>query len=192
MVALFRRIGPAGILLLAALVLVVPAPARAAGCPEQPAAQTFLPWLDLAWYVPAPDGTLEGGGEEWTLGGGAHVVDGGNPLLVGDRGLALPGGATATTAPMCIGVEHPTIRLFARNGGAPDSKVAVSVVFQGESIPVGVIAAGPRWAPTPIYAVGVNLLALTGDQQAAFRFTALDDRGAWTIDDAYVDPYKKR
>ena len=33
---------------------------------------------------------------------------------------------------------------------------------------------------------------MIGDRQASFRFTALDDRGAWTIDDVYVDPYKKR
>jgi hypothetical protein len=38
----------------------------------------------------------------------------------------------------------------------------------------------------------VNLLALTSDQQVAFRFTAPNDRGEWTIDDVYVDPYKKR
>jgi hypothetical protein len=28
--------------------------------------------------------------------------------------------------------------------------------------------------------------------QISFRFTAVDDRGQWTIDDVYVDPYKKR
>jgi hypothetical protein len=37
----------------------------------------------------------------------------------------------------------------------------------------------------------VNLLSVLGDQQVAFRFTALDDGGEWTIDDVYVDPYKK-
>jgi hypothetical protein len=197
MVALFRRIGLAGVLLLAALAVVVPAQARAAGCPEQPAAQTFLPWLDVAWYVPAPDGALEGGGEEWSLTGGAAVVEGNDPFLDGSRALALPAGASATTAPMCIGVEHPTVRLFARNTGAPTSALAVSVVFRDplglrQSLPVGVIVAGSKWTPTPIYPVVVNLLALTGDQQAAFRFTALDDRGEWTIDDVWVDPYKKR
>jgi hypothetical protein len=197
MVALFRRIGPAGVLALAALALAMPASARAAGCPEQPSTQTFLPWLDLAWYVPAPDGTLEGGAEDWTLAGGAAVVDGNQPYLAGERSLALPAGSSATTAPMCVGVEHPTLRLFARNAGSPDSALGVSVVFRGllggrQALPVGVVSARSEWAPTPVMPIVVNLLSLLRDQQVSFRFTPLDDRGEWTIDDVYVDPYKKR
>ena len=38
---------------LAALALAAPA-AEAAACPEQPLERTFLPWLDPAWYQPAP------------------------------------------------------------------------------------------------------------------------------------------
>jgi hypothetical protein len=188
MVALFRRIGPAGVLALAALALLMPSGAKAAGCPEQPSAQTFLPWLDVAWYVPAPDGGLEGGGEGWTLSGGAAVIDGNQPYLDGERSLALPDGASATTAPMCIGIEHPTIRLFARNTGSPLSLLAVSVVFHGQELPIGVVASGSRWAPTAVMPVVANLLS----DSAAFRFTPLDGRGEWTIDDVYVDPYNKR
>jgi hypothetical protein len=193
MVALFRRIGPAGVLALAALALACPSAARAAGCPEQPSAQTFLPWLDVAWYVPAPDGGLEGGGSGWDLSGGAAVVDGNQPYLDGNRSLALPGGASATTEPMCIGIEHPTIRLFARNTGSLTSALAVSVVARGPlggrlELPIGVVTAGSRWAPTAVMPVVVNLLS----DRAAFRFTPLDDRGEWTIDDVYVDPYNKR
>jgi hypothetical protein len=196
-VALFRRIGPAGILALAALALA-PSGALASGCPEQPLSQTFRPWLDVAWYVPAPNGGFEGGGEDWDLTAGAQVVDGNEPFLSGDRALALPGGASATSAPMCIGVEHPTIRLFARNTGANDSALAVSVVFRDpllgsrRSLAVGLIGAGDAWSPTPIVPIAVNLLSLAGDQPVSFRFTAVDDRGTWTIDDVYVDPYKKR
>jgi hypothetical protein len=195
MVALFRRIGPAGILALAALALA-PSSAGASGCSQQPLSQTFLPWLDVAWYVPAPNGGFEGGTEDWTLRTGARIVDGSNPYLAGNRSLALPAGASATSAPMCIGLEHPTIRLFARNTGSPLSTLGVSVVFSDllgvtRSLPIGVIGAGDTWSPTPVMPILVNLLALTGDQRVAFRFTALDDRGEWTIDDVYVDPYKK-
>jgi hypothetical protein len=196
-VVLFRRIGPAGILALAALALA-PSWALASGCPEQPLTQTFRPWLDVAWYVPAPNGDFEGGSGDWDLLGGAKVVDGNQPFLSGDRALALPGGASATSAPMCIEVQHPTLRLFARNTGAPGSALAVSVVFSDpllgsqRTLPVGVIGAGGSWSPTPIVPVVVNLLSLVGDQQVAFRLTAADDRGEWTIDDVWVDPYKKR
>jgi hypothetical protein len=193
MVALFRRIGLAGVLALAALAFAVPSGAQADGCPEQPSAQTFLPWWDVAWYVPAPDGGFEGGGSGWTLSGGAAVVDGNQPYLDGARSLRLPGGASATTAPMCIGIEHPTIRLFARNTGSPLSTLAVSVVFRDllgirQELPIGVVTAGSRWAPTAVMPVVANLLS----DRAAFRFTPLDDRGEWTIDDVYVDPYNKR
>jgi hypothetical protein len=193
--SLFRRIGPAGALALAVLAFAVPAEARAAGCPEQPAAQTFKPWLDPAWYVLAPGGDVEGGGEEWTLSGGAAVADGNEPFLAGEQSLTLPAGASATTAPMCVGIEHPTLRLFARNTGDPASLLAVSVVFRDilgfrHSLPVGAVAAGSSWAPTPIMPVVVNLLALLGDQDVSFRFAPVGG-GEWAIDDVYVDPYKK-
>ena len=92
---------------------------------------------------------------------------------------------------MCIGVEHPTVRFFARNTGDPLSVLTVSVVGSHGSLPVGFITARSEWAPTPVVPVVVNLLSLLGDQQVAFRFTAADGRGEWTIDDVYVDPYKK-
>jgi hypothetical protein len=97
---------------------------------------------------------------------------------------------------VCIGVEHPTLRFFARNTGDRTSGLTVSVVYrdlQGarRSLPVGVVYAGSDWAPTPVVPVVVNLLSLLGDQQVAFRFSAGDSRGEWTIDDVYVDPYKK-
>jgi hypothetical protein len=196
MVSLFRRIGPAGVLALAALVLALPAQARAADCPSQPATQTFLPWLDPAWYVPAPGGDVEGGSGEWTLTGGAAVADGNEPFLAGGQSLALPAGSSATTAPMCIGVEHPTLRLFARNAGDVASLLSVSVVFRDvlgirRALPVGVVAAGDEWRPTLAMPVVVNLLSLVGDQDVAFRFAPVGRGGAWAIDDVYVDPYKK-
>jgi hypothetical protein len=201
------RLGRAGAAALAALALAITVPAGAhaagdppAGCPEQQAAQTFLPWTDPAWYVPAPDGGLEDGADGWTLLGGATVEDGNEPYHVGGaddrRSLALPPGSAAATAPMCIAVEHPTIRFFARNTGAPDSTLQVSVVFRDtdghrQSLAIGTVTGDAAWAPTPVLPVLVNLLSLLGDQQAAFRFAPADDRGNWSIDDVYVDPYSK-
>jgi hypothetical protein len=180
-------------------ILALPGPAHAAGCPEQPLDRTFRPWLDPAWYTPAPNGGFESGASGWTLERGAAVVPGNEPFHVGGSdhasSLALPSGGSATSTPVCIGVEHPTLRLFARNTGDPTSLLAVSVVFRDvlgvrRSLPVGVVAAGHEWAPTPVVPVVVNLLSLLGEQQVAFTFTAVGD-GEWTIDDVYVDPYKK-
>ena len=196
MSTLFRRIGPAGALALVTLAFACTGEARAAGCPTQPVSQTFLPWLDPAWYVPAPQGDLEGDGGEWTFAGGAAVADGNEPFLAGERSLTLPAGSSATTAPMCIGIEHPTIRLFARNTGDPLSTLTVSVVFRDilhfrRTLPVGLVAAGPSWSPTLPMPLTVNLLSLLGDQDVAFRFTPARDGGEWAIDDVWVDPYKK-
>jgi hypothetical protein len=201
MVSLRRGLGLALLVILGALaILALPGPAHAAGCPEQPLDRTFAPWLDPAWYTQAPDGGFESGASGWTLERGAAVVDGNEPYFVGGSGdassLALPPGGSATTAPMCIGIEHPTLRFFARNTGDPTSALTVSVVFRDllgvrRSLPVGVVSAGSSWAPTPVVPVVVNLLSVLGDQQVAFRFTAADSRGEWAIDDVYVDPYKK-
>jgi hypothetical protein len=184
------------VILGALAILALPGPARAAGgCPQQSLDRTFAPWLDWAWYTQAPDGGFESGASGWTLAHGAAVVDGNEPFFVGGSGdassLALPPGGSATSAPMCIGVEHPTLRFFARNTGDPTSALTVSVVSGDLALPVGVITARSRWAPTPIVPVVVNLLSLLGDQVVAFRFTAADSRGEWTIEDVYVDPYKK-
>jgi hypothetical protein len=201
------RFGRAGTAAAAVLALAIAAPTTAratadvpADCAAQEADQTFLPWLDPAWYVPAPDGGLERGAAGWTLEGGAALQDANEPYHVGGaddaRTLALPPGASASTAPMCLTLQHPTIRFFARNTGAPTSTLKVSVVYRGitghwQSLAIGVVTAGPAWAPTLALPVTVNLLALLGDQQAAFRFAPVDDGGEWSIDDVYIDPYGK-
>ena len=196
MVSLFRRIGPAGVLALAALVFAMPAQARAAGCPRsRPTRRSFRGWI-IAWYVPAPDGGLEGGAGEWTLTGGAAVADGNEPYLAGEQSLALPAGGSATTAPMCIGIEHPTMRLFARNTGLPPSLLAVSVVFRDllglqRSLPVGLVTAGLLVGPDPGDAGRREPALLLGDQRRLPLHAASTSGGEWTIDDVYVDPYKK-
>jgi hypothetical protein len=172
----------------AALALTAPS-ARAASCPEQPLAKTFLPWLDLAWYETAPDGGFERGGS-WTLSGGATIVDGNQPFLAGERSLDLPAGASATTAPICVTVAHPTLRFFARNTGASLAPLNVSVVFRTLAglqveLPVGVVLAGAQWAPSPILPVLGNLLS----NEVQFRFRPAG--GEWRLDDLYVDPYSK-
>ncbi len=173
---------------LAALAVTAPS-AGAAVCPEQPLTRTFLPWLDPAWYSEAPDGGFEDGGS-WTLTGGAAVVDGSQPFLDGERALDLPAGSSATTAPVCITVAHPTLRLFARNTGSTLAPLNVSVVFRTLlglqlEVPVGVVLAGDEWAPTPVLPVVANLLS----NEVRFRFKPAG--GAWRIDDVFVDPYSK-
>ena len=164
--------------LLALLAFAAPA---AAACPERDLTRPFLPWLDPAWYEPAPDGGLEAGASGWTLTGGAAVANGGRPNGGGAHSLALPAGATATTAPACITIAHPTIRLFTRGSGL----LTVTVLVDGAELPIGVALGGGAWAPSLPVPVVVNLL---GARQVQFRFASA---GPLRIDDVYIDPYSK-
>jgi hypothetical protein len=192
-----------GALSVAASAQAGPLVASATNCDTQVFEQPFLPWADVANYVLAPDGTLESGAAGWSLAGGAATGSGNEPYFVHGAGeatsLGLPGGSSATTPSMCVGIEHPTLRLFARNGGSILSTLKVEVLFedglgQAHSLPIGVVAGTSAWGPTLPMPIVVNLLPLLpGERTAvAFRFTPQGAGGKWRIDDVYVDPYRSR
>jgi hypothetical protein len=166
--------------------------ARAAGglgCDGQALERPFLPWLDPAHYVLVPDGDFSGGAAGWRLSG-ADVVDDNEPWYVHGDGapaaLRLRSGDSATSAPMCVSVLHPTIRFFARGSGS--LKVEV-VRDDGTAVPIGAILGllHGGWAPSLPLPVVANLI----DDEVAFRFTAVGHGSSWGIDDVYVDPYRK-
>ena len=174
------------------------ASASAGGCSQGPSSQVFLPWLDVANYFLAPGGDFEAGGTGWSTTGGAGTGDGNEPYNVtggGSASLSLPAGASATSPAVCVGIEHPTIRFFAKSSGASLlSALRVEVLFEDSSgnlhaLTIGRVGRGD-WAATPAYAVVANLLPLMpGDHTpVAFRFTP-EGTGAWQIDDVHVDPY---
>src|SRR3954464_14760788 len=104
--------------LLVALATFLFAAPAAQACTEQPLSKPFTPWLDYANYQAAPDGGVEAGAAGWTLDG-ASVVHGGHPFAGGgDSSLAVPAGASAVTAPMCVTLAHPTLRFLAKWTGA--------------------------------------------------------------------------
>src|SRR3954453_19129944 len=91
-------------------VLVASAPS----CADRATSHPFLPWLDLASYVPAPDGGFEAGAAGWDLDG-ATTGAGNETYDVGgsadDTALRFPAGGAATSPAFCVGLEHPTARL---------------------------------------------------------------------------------
>ena len=194
------RDAAAGLLAVAALALAPAPAARAASCDGQVAEQPFRPWADLATYVLAPNGAVEEGAG-WKLEDGAARSAGNETFHVHDqddaKSLALPAGSSATTAPMCVGLEHPTLRLFARNGGSPLSTLLVEVLFEDvagrqRALPIGAFVGTPAWQPTTPLPVVANLFsALPGENiEVAFRFTPSGAAGRWAIDDVYVDPFR--
>ncbi|MHB8656347.1 MAG: hypothetical protein ACYC91_00095 [Solirubrobacteraceae bacterium] len=200
-----RRSALAVIALAAALAFVGSAQAgvlvsSATSCSAESLSQPFLPWLDVSHYTLAPGGSFETGAAPWTLTGGAAVGAGNESFQVGatpdSQSLTLPDASSATSPSMCVGIDHPTLRFFARNTGSSLSTLAVSVQFEDSfgnrlSAPVGLVSSGSSWQPTLPMAIGANLLALLpGDETAvSFQFTPAGTGGGWQIDDVYVDPW---
>jgi hypothetical protein len=201
---MFRRLSCTAVAVLAALAATA-APAAATGplgqCPIVDLSLPFLPWLDLMPYVPAPGGGMEPGEAPWQLAAGATVVEGNEPFYragaTDHQSLRLAPGSSAASAAMCIGVDHPSLRFFARRvGGLPTDTLRVDVVVtdpagEQHALPVGEVLNSGRWVPTsPLPILVGPLSTLTGAPSAvSFQFTP---RGSaqWTIDDVFVDPFR--
>jgi hypothetical protein len=180
--------------ILAFLLLAAPAARADGGCEGQVLEQPFVPWSDWAQYTLVGDGDFAAGAAGWNVDG-ADLVDDNEPWYVhgpsAPRALRLSAGDSATTPPMCVSLEHPTMRFFLRNGGGPLGALEVDVVMSnGLTLPVGVVPGllgDDAWTPSPTLPVVGNLL----DDEVSFRFTAIGIGGSYVIDDVYVDPYKK-
>jgi hypothetical protein len=186
-------------LALCGLSFGVPANAQTVPvCPAQPVAQVFMPWSDPAWYESMPDGAMEVRNGAWRLNGAASFVAGNEPYHVHAQGdawaLELGDGGSAVSAPVCIGIGHPALRLFARTSKPTQSGLRVALEFTDltgvrRSQEIARLTAGGSWAPTPPVLIVANALSLLKPQWVSFRFTA--DGGRWQLDDVYVDPYGK-
>lgn len=172
----------------------------AASCDPQPTSKPFAPWGDSRNYMLAPGGSFESGAPGWSLNG-ASIVSGNETFYVGGRShsksLRLDGGETATSPEICVGLEHPVIRVFAKNNRLLLSTLTVEVIARTSlglkvAVPIGVVLPRSSWKPTPAFLVVANLLPLLpGDYTpVAFRFRAVG-AGSWWIDDFYVDPRRR-
>jgi hypothetical protein len=172
-------------------------------CPTQAFSQPFRSWGDSHSYTLVPNGGLEQGATGWDLDGSARVVSGNESFNVsgsGSHSLSLPAGSSAETPALCVGLEHPTVRFFAKrtNGGVLGlSTLAVSAVVHLDGggkldVPVGVVLGNGTWKPTPAYLYLGNLLSVLASDSTpmSFRFTPLLG-GSWQVDDVYVDPFRR-
>jgi hypothetical protein len=171
----------------------------AASCSAETLSQPFLPWLDVAQYTPVPGGSFEPGSPAWSLTGNAGVTSGNESNFVNSASdgysLSLPTGSSATSPSVCVGIQNPTLRFFARNGGSLLSGLRVDVLFEDalgnvNSAPLVSVSGGSAWAPSLTSPIVVNLLPLLPPNMTAvaFRFTPVGIGGDWHIDDVYVDP----
>ena len=167
----------------------------ATDCGNPEISQAFKAYGDSASYKVVGD--FENGTDGWVLTGGAKVVSGDASGKVGDAGdaksLVLPAGATATTPPVCVGLNEPSLRFFTRKNSGLLSTMAVWVDVQTSvgvwvTLPLGADLGG-GWHPSLPMLVLANLLPLLPPDQTAvrFRFAPLLG-GSWQVDDVYVDP----
>ena len=192
----------------AAVAVLAPASSASAGvisqsatdCPTYQTSKIFSRWLDPFSYALAPGGNFESSAG-LTFTGGAKLVAGNESSFVGGssnrQSVLLPRGATVTTGPMCIGLNNPTLRFFARRPGfALLPLMIVEGVYKDKkgatrSLPlIGVPLAGNGWSLQLPFVVTGALLELGSKTMMQFRFRALS--GDWQIDDVYVDPLRNR
>ena len=158
-------------------------------CSVSALSQPFAPWLDYAEYELAPGGDFES--SSWTLAGGAERVAGSEPFAVtgtlGSSSLSLPPGSSAQSPLTCVDVTDPAIRFFVAGTGS----VAVNVVDGSSVIPVGVVASGGGWAPTPVVLTNSAVLGAPsgGTAQVAVAFSGVS--GNPRVDDVFVDPWSR-
>jgi hypothetical protein len=157
-----------------------------------PTQAVFSPWGDMSQYYFTASGGFEGGAPGWTFTGGARVVAGNEPFDVHGKSdsssLLIPSGGTATSPPLCFGLNTPGIRFFATSDSGP-ATVHVQVVANGllgflSILDGGTATVGTSWAPTPVFST--TLSQLSGASSIQLRITST---GNVQIDDIYIDPF---
>lgn len=192
--------------LFAALATVTALAAVLAGsaqaCSYSGAEPVFSPWGDQHSYVLAPNGGFEAGTQGWALSGGAAVVAGNESFNLNDpadsHSLSLPAGSSAVSSPICMSLDTPIFRMFARNDGSSTSRLRVEAVYPLLGLvrtkTVSSVAAGPAWAPTQQMSTVLTLSTIVGTlvpSSVQIRITPLDGEGSWKVDDLYVDPFAR-
>jgi hypothetical protein len=150
-------------------------------------------------------GSFESGTPAWTFSGGAKIVSGNETYKVGgsthSRSVLLPGGSSAVSPFTCVGLNEPSLRLFAKRNSALLGLVStlnVQIQVQtslGLSLWLPVLPGdlgGGSWHPTVAMPLIANILPLSASDRTPVRFRFTPLLGSWQIDDVYVDPARMR
>jgi hypothetical protein len=179
--------------------------ASADSCEDGPITQPFQRFGDSDSYKLLPGGSFEAGAAAWQLSGGAKIVSGNETYKVGgatdSRSLSLPSGGAAVSPFTCMGLNEPTLRLFAKRNSALFGLVStLTVQIQvktslGLSVWLPVLPGdlgGGSWHQTAKMPLIANILPLSASDKTPVRFRFAPLLGSWQIDDVYVDPMSRR
>jgi hypothetical protein len=173
-----------------------------ADCGYSDASQVFSPWGDPALYALAPQGDLLPS-DDWTLDKESTVVVGADPFSGAIQSLQLEKGAEAASPAMCVNLDNPTTRFFARDlGGNGKANLKVDVLYEDldghvKHLTIAKLRLGTEWEPSVILPMYMNVLALAspdGVTAVAFKFKAegLQKDETLSISSLYVDPFSSR
>lgn len=196
--SLFRRLFIGAAVLLVPLAGAATAQAgEAARCEGRVIEQPFTAWEDPLDYFLAPDGDFSNGAAGWQLDGADVTADNEPWNVHGSETAAavrIPSGASATSPFICVGVDDPTMRFFARSSADAGRTLDVEVLYTDgdgneQALQIGSISGESAldWTPVAPLPITANEYEMT----VAFRFTARGPDSEWLIDDVYIDPYRK-
>jgi hypothetical protein len=187
-------------LVAAVAALAVPAAASAA-CPTAPTTKAFQAFGDSSDYALVPGGAFETGAPGWGLNG-ASVANGSESYAVhspsDSKSLAIAPGGVAVSPTVCVDLDHPTFRFFAKRTSGSWGVLTVKLRWKDDNgnvneTTVGALSSGTDWQPSAAYNLSRILPIWNDDQMIPVQlvFDPENAGGAFAIDDVYVDPYAR-
>jgi hypothetical protein len=161
-------------------------------CPGQVFSQAFAAFEDSRFYTLAPGGEFNAPSEGWTLSGGAHLITTTRPDGVTGGALDLPGGAIATSPPICVTLAYPIARVWV-NGISGSKGVAVRVSYANTQSELEPKDVGGVRSPRGNWTLGEFNVApqLAGREEAAREVRFIFEGRKHTesaLYDLYIDP----
>jgi len=171
-----------------------------ADCGSVPdSSQVFGQWGDTASYALAPQGDLSAT-DGWTFKNTSLSSDH-DPFTPGGTSLVFANGGPQAVSPvMCVNLDNPTIRFFARDlCGNGKSALKITVLYEDlngktQHLDLAKVRASSDWGPSIAIPIGVNFLSTAsanGVTVVAFQFKAegLQKGETLELDSLYVDPF---
>lgn len=190
---------------LVGLLAVQVGAASAASCGSRTLSKAFSKFGDQADYFLLNGADFESSANGWGYEGGAKVTAGNETynLKSGTSSVSIPVGGRVTSPWVCIGKDEPTLRFVTKTtGGLNFSQLNVAMEIRGNSGSVVNVYLGQilplfatTWKPSPVYSYAIwtnqSWLFGSGDSvQVRFTFNVQGGNGTWSVDNAFVDPFK--